>query len=305
MLLCQQRQRKAKKKRAQELKVLADAETLKQARRIVRQHQHNRSVCEKKLLVAHYRVLLCDLGAGDKVRQVVDGKTVLTKRPGLLRAYWELHTDLPPSPDDAGGTLAPTLTLVVPPLALTLDPTHPNTRPHPHPHPQPPADTPSAPAPSVPVPAVVSPRQKKKAAGTVTNTLAPTLTPTLAPTLAPSTLPGSGKKGNKKVHSENESESSEGEGSEGEGGDGDSDSDSDSDSSDDIPLDLLLKANKERETEYEPKIGDTVEVYWKVEKKWFEGEVLDVEEDMFQVSYVSDGQHHWHECSKTRARLKL
>ena len=84
------------KKKKQDQKVLHDAELLKQAHRLLRLHQHDRPNCKKKLLVTHYRVLLQDVGAGDEIRWVVDGKTVFTKRPDLVQAYWSRHTDLAP-----------------------------------------------------------------------------------------------------------------------------------------------------------------------------------------------------------------
>ena len=84
------------KKSQQVRKVLADAELLKQAKGILRAHQHHRDVCKKKLLVTHYRVLLQDLGAGDQLRHQVEGRTVATKRPGLVSAYWSRHVDLTP-----------------------------------------------------------------------------------------------------------------------------------------------------------------------------------------------------------------
>lgn len=87
-------------------KVLADHELLLQARGILQQHQHNRAVCTKKLLVPHYRVLLTDLGAGEKVRETVDGRTVMTKRPGLVQAYWALHVDVP-VPEGTSSSLPP------------------------------------------------------------------------------------------------------------------------------------------------------------------------------------------------------
>ena len=45
-------------------------------------------------------MLLVDRGAADKIRLMVDGKSVFAKRPDLVRSYWALHVDLP-------GILAP------------------------------------------------------------------------------------------------------------------------------------------------------------------------------------------------------
>ena len=56
---------------------------------------------------------------------------------------------------------------------------------------------------------------------------------------------------------------------------------------------------------YTPKYGDIVEVYWVGEGQWFEGEVVDVnDEGLYRVHYVSDGQKIWHDHSEG-VRLKL
>ena len=88
----------AEKEKGFREKVLREAKLLEEAKRILRRHQRNRDVCTKKLLVAHYRVLLQDLGAGDKVKHVLDGKSTNVPRPGLIQAYWEMHVDQPESP---------------------------------------------------------------------------------------------------------------------------------------------------------------------------------------------------------------
>ena len=74
-----QQVRAAEKKKKAVAKVLADADLLSQAKIILRDHQHQRQVCKKKLLVTHYRVLLMDLGLEKAIRKVVDGKTVHAK----------------------------------------------------------------------------------------------------------------------------------------------------------------------------------------------------------------------------------
>ena len=46
----------------------------------------------------------------------------------------------------------------------------------------------------------------------------------------------------------------------------------------------------------EMRLGDMVEVFWKGENKWFEGEITDVclEDKTFQVIYQVDSECLWH-----------
>lgn len=46
----------------------------------------------------------------------------------------------------------------------------------------------------------------------------------------------------------------------------------------------------------ELRVGECVEVYWAAEKKWYEGEVTDKDENdrTFEVVYESDGKKLWH-----------
>ena len=55
---------------------------------------------------------------------------------------------------------------------------------------------------------------------------------------------------------------------------------------------------------HNPSLGDIVEVYWVGDKKWFEGEVTDVEGNLFEVHYT-DGEKLRHNSSCTKLRLKL
>ena len=56
---------------------------------------------------------------------------------------------------------------------------------------------------------------------------------------------------------------------------------------------------------YIPKYGDIVEVFWVGEGQWFEGEVIDVnDEGLYRVYYVSDAKKIWHDSS-AGVRLKL
>ena len=44
-------------------------------------------------------------------------------------------------------------------------------------------------------------------------------------------------------------------------------------------------------------VGDIVEVYWRGEKKWYEGEVTGIDHDddnLVEVHYKSDNQKLWH-----------
>ncbi len=65
-----------------------------------------------------------------------------------------------------------------------------------------------------------------------------------------------------------------------------------------------LRSGPDKNGEYNPQVGDIVEVLWIGEGRWFEGEVLDVEDDQFKVFYKYDGEKHWHDSS-TNVRLKL
>ena len=95
------------------------------AKNLLRRHQHNRDVCKKKLLVPHYRVLLQDIGAGDKLkRKGEDGKIVQARREDLVAAYWEIHVDVPGSVPSETETVTPAETeTVTPPGSTRVTPT--------------------------------------------------------------------------------------------------------------------------------------------------------------------------------------
>ena len=100
------------KQRQHVQKVLHDADMLKEAKAILREHQHNREICKKKLLVSHYRVLLQDAGASEKLKRKDDeGRMVNARRPELITAYWEIHKDLPTGGKPTLATTALTHTL--------------------------------------------------------------------------------------------------------------------------------------------------------------------------------------------------
>ena len=65
-------------------------------------------------------------------------------------------------------------------------------------------------------------------------------------------------------------------------------SDSDSDSSHRVSVSLSFD---------ELRVGECVQVYWKGENQWFEGEVTDLDEKdrTFEVYYPSDGKKLWHD----------
>ena len=54
-------------------------------------------------------------------------------------------------------------------------------------------------------------------------------------------------------------------------------------------------------------VSDIVEVYWKGEGKWYEGEVtgLDTDSDLFEIHYKSDNQKLWHSLDDYKVRLML
>ena len=91
----------------------------------------------------------------------------------------------------------------------------------------------------------------------------------------------------------------------------DEDSSSESDSSEDMTLEGIsehIRVRRGMRGCYQPILGDTVEVWWTEEDKWFEGEVIDCRDGdrghEFRVHYVSDSQKLWHDSS-VRIRAKI
>ena len=78
--------------------------------------------------------------------------------------------------------------------------------------------------------------------------------------------------------------------------DDDVEDDDDEDNAPHIQLDVPLK---------DMNIGDCVEVYWKGDNVWYEGEILDVCEtdQTYKVHYELDSQTLWHKCEEYPCRF--
>ena len=69
---------------------------------------------------------------------------------------------------------------------------------------------------------------------------------------------------------------------------------SDDDDADDSSDSCTVKVSASFE---ELSVGECVQVYWKGERKWYEGEIKDIDNNdrTFEVYYPSDGKQLWHD----------